>query len=407
MKRTLTLLVSMLLLTGCSTIDNTPDVVPSELNVETNVNAKEDDEAYLNQYLDSFINDGYVLPSKTYKEKDISWEIIEGEAIIEEFVVHKTDKADEYEKIKLMAHVEDESYSYENIMLLDPYVGYLMAYFTGEGDTKETLKYAFTYNGDLWYVFNDEQPVLKATLGTKRIRDPYIMRKKDGSFTFLATEGYDNPNIYAFDTNDLVHFENERMIQVNYSTESNPMSEKQAWAPEGFYDRIIDKYVIYWSSPEDGTMYYNYSSDLNDISSPKKLLDTGFTVIDGTIVKEGYDYTIILKDERQPMEVYSQLFLGYSDTDYLGFDDFDMNFITGHQSEGPFVIKRDYDKVIFYDDYTRAQFQGISYYDLHDTSTFDDINMLDIIFPMEEVKHARVIPITYNEWLKVANEYSE
>lgn len=406
MKKILIILIISMLV-GCSTIKNDPDVVPGDLQVDTVISEKNDDDAYLNQYLDSFINDGYVLPEITFVGNDISWEITKGNAYIENNVVHKKDNAAEYEDIELTAHVGSDSYVYGNLTLLDPFIGYLMAYFTGEGDTKETLKYAFTYNGDLWYVFNKEQPVLKATIGTRRIRDPYIVRMKDGGFTLIATEGYDNPNIYAFDTEDLVHFENERLIQVNYSTEELEMSEKQAWAPEGFYDRIIDKYVIYWSSPKDGGMYYNYSSDFNDISCPNKLLDTGFVVIDGTIVKEGYDYTIILKDEREPMEVYSQLFLGYSNTDYLGFDQFDMNYITGHQSEGPFVIKRDYDKVIFYDDYTRSQFQGISYYDLHDTSSFDDINMLDIIFPMETVKHASVLPITYNEWLKVASEYSE
>ena len=184
------------------------------------------------------------------------------------------------------------------------------------------------------------------------------------------------------------------------------MSEKQAWAPEGFYYRLIDKYVIYYSSVEDGGMFYNYSSDMYEISYPKKLLDTGFEVIDGTIFKNGYNYSIVLKDEREPMEEYSQLFVGYSDSDYLHFDRFDMNYITGHQSEGPFIMHRGGDNyILYYDDYTRFQFKALTFSSM-EAHDFKDVPMEEIISSVTNVKHASAMAITYKEYLRMEKKYA-
>ena len=121
-------------------------------------------------------------------------------------------------------------------------------------------------------------------------------------------------------------------------------------------------------------MYYNTSSNLTAFSTPQKLLDAGFDVIDGTIVKEGYHYSIILKDERQPMEEYSQLFLGTSETDYLHFDHFSSPITTRHQCEGPFVIQRQEDTLVYYDDYTRHQFLALYSLGVYDQG-FVDLDM--------------------------------
>ena len=398
----LLLCVLICLMSGCQT---KPDIRPQESVTVVSETTPGEAYAWLNQYLDAFLPEGYKLPVQLKDGTAVSWSVASGHGEVRDGQLFKTDGALEYEPIVLEATVGEQICTFDKLLLLDQYMGYLMTYFSGDGDTKETVKYAFTYNGNLWYVLNDQQPVLTASKGTKRIRDPYIMRKKDGSFCLMATQGYDNPSIYLFDTDDLVNFENERLMQINEHEDGTV--GKQAWAPEGFYDRTRDQYFIYWSSPEDGGMFCNYSDDMNTVGYPEKLLDTGFPVIDGTIVKTGYDYAIILKDERQPMEQYSQLFLGYSDTDYRHFDQFDMNYITGHQSEGPFTLKRDYDYILFYDDYTRSQFQAISYYDLRKPEEFEDIKMSDLIFPMENVKHASVIPITYKEWKRVTDVYGE
>lgn len=389
------LIVLLFLLCGCSS-----NVIhPTSMTIS---NKEESDEAYayLNQYLDSFMHDQDTLLG-TYEGNDIVWSIAKGNAKVVDNQLIKGEDADEYEKISLKAQIADKEYIFDNICLLDVIHGYLISYFS---DDEECLKLAYTYDGLLWYEANDQKCVLKPSTGTKRLRDPSIMRNKDGGFYLLATQGYDNPEIYVWDSADLVNFENERLLQVNASSSAKQMSEKQAWAPEGFYDRIIDKYFLYWSSPEDGGMYYNYSNDLNDISYPSQLLDVGFPVIDGTIFKDGYDYNIVLKDEREPMEEYSQLFVGYSDSDYLGFDEFNMDYITGHQSEGPFIIYRGYNYILYYDDYTRFKFKALFFENFREHD-FEEVADTDIITSVENVKHGSAIALTYPEFLRINEAY--
>ena len=389
------LIILLLFISGCSDASIKPE------NMEVVKDSQDETYDYLNQWLDSFMHDQDELLNE-YNGKTITWYVDSGDASIVDNKLIKSEKANEYEKISLKAKVDGKTYVFDNICLLDIIHGYLISYFSND---EECLKLAYTYDGLLWYEANDQKCVVSASSGTKRLRDPYIMRNKDGGFYLLGTQGYDNPEIYVWDSSDLVTFNNERLLKVNASTNENKMSEKQAWAPEGFYDRIIDKYVIYWSSPQDSGMYYNYSNDLNDISYPSKLLDPGFVVIDGTIFKDGYDYNIVLKDEREPMEEYSQLFVGYSDSDYLGFNEFNMNYITGHQSEGPFIIYRGYNYILYYDDYTRFKFKAL-YFENFREHDFEEVLDSEIISSVGNVKHGSAIALTYPEFLRINEVYN-
>ncbi len=357
----------------------------------------------LDLYVDSFMNDKDIL-IRTIDGLDIYWNVVEGNAYIDNYIIYKTEQASEYEEIKLSAMVEDTTYYFDNIELLDTYVGYLMTYFVGDGLKNESVYYAWTYDGLLWYEVNDQRSVLKAGIGTRRLRDPSLIRLKNGKFTLVATEGYNNPEIYAFDTENLVDFNNERLIKVNKSDGELILKETQAWAPEGFYDRRIDKYVIYWSSPSDAKMFYNYSTDLNDISYPKVLIDVGFPVIDGTLLKESGGYSIVLKDEREPMEKHSQLFVGYSDFDYTEIDNFNFDFFSGHQSEGPFIIQRGYDYLLYYDDYTRHQFKAYQFYELK-ANVFEEVSDTEIISSIKNLKHGSAIPLTWKEFERIKERY--
>ncbi len=392
----------VLLLIGCNDkyIEG-PMVLPSEIKIEERTYIDEYEE-YLDRYLDSFINDKTILIPH-YKDKDIVWVVESGNAIIENNIIYKTSESNEYENISLRAFVGDTSYLFENIELIDPYVGYLMTYFIGDGIKNEKVFYAWTYDGTLWYQINFQKPILSATIGTRRLRDPSFIRKKNGEFTLVATEGFDNPDIFAFDTTNFKDFTNERLIKLNSSLDDS-MSETQAWAPEGFYDRRFDKYVVYWSSPNDVNMFYNYSNNLNDIGYPNVLVDVGFPVIDGTIMKVGAEYSIVLKDERKPMEKHSQLFVGYSDTDYRNINNFNYNFFSNHQSEGPFIIKRGYDYLLYYDDYTRHQFKAFQFYELK-ANEFKELEDNEIISSIVNLKHGSAIPLTWKEFERLKENY--
>ena len=398
------LLALALALSGCGTSSLKAEETPAAADT-TQTQA---DAAWLDQALDAFLNDGDTLPAVSGSGAAVVWSVKSGNAEITDNVIHKTAAAAEYEPVQLHAVIGSGAAAveadYGNLLLLDPYAGWLLSYFSEDGTDKEEPKLGYTYDGIYWYKLNNDSAVFKARTGTKKVRDPYIVRKKDGTFAMLATQGYDTDSIYCWDSADAITYDNERLLQVNVSSQDLQMSGKQAWAPEAFYDRTKDAYVIYWSSPDDGGMYYNTSSNLTAFSTPQKLLDAGFDVIDGTIVKEGYHYSIILKDERQPMEEYSQLFLGTSDTDYLHFDHFSSPITTRHQCEGPFVIQRQEDTLVYYDDYTRHQFLALYSLGVYDQG-FVDLDMSDVLLPFVDPAHASVIPVTWKELDRIMKAY--
>ena len=366
-----------------------------------------EDEKYLDHYLDAFLPNGYTLPNQTPSGASLSWKVMQGEASIDSYVLHKKETAQEYEPIVLTASTSNgETYTFDHLLLLDEYVGYLISYFSKKGEEKETLKLAYTYNGYYWFNINDGKMLLRPSIGTGSLRDPSVVRKKDGSFTHIATQGFDTNAIYAYDTKDFITFEKERLLQVNKNSSTLPMSETQAWAPEGFYDRTLDQYVLYWSSVNDLGMFYNYSSDLNTFSYPKRLFDVGYEVIDGTIVKEGATYYIVAKDEREPYQEHSQLFFSKPSDDYRSFHEFEVPF-TDHENEGPMVFKdlEGDGYYVFYDNYTKVWFRAVYMKDLA-KQEFTPLAKNDLMIPLVEPGHSSAIPVTWKELERLFAVYS-
>ena len=350
--------------------------------------------------LDPFLNDGQELPAELEDGVSVAWSVAEGHAVIEDGVIRKTEDAAEYEPVVLTSTVDGIEEEHDHLVLLDPYVGYVITYFSEE----ETMKMMYTYDGQYWFKINNDETLCAPHIGTLRLRDPSLIRKTDGSFWLVATQGYDTDSVYVFDSPDLVTYTNERLLRVNRSGYKVTMSGSQAWAPEGFYDRILDKYILTFSSVADHGMFYVTTKDMNTCSYPKQLLDTGFDVIDGTIVKTGLDWTIYLKDERQPMEEYSRLFRGHG-TNWDSFTEFEEHF-GNYQSEGPSVMKKIDGEgwYLIYDDYTRKQLQ-ILYTDDIEHGEFRLIPFWDSMIPAVEPAHGSAMAVTWKELERLMNAY--
>lgn len=370
-----------------------------EMDVWQDVASSLSADQYIIQWLDSFVNDGDQLITSIEGKGNIVWEVMEGDAWIDEtMVIYKTDTSLEYQPIRLKATYTDENTTIEvecapNV-LIDPYVGYVLSYFVSEGEDAEALKLAFTYDGKLWFKVNNQQSVYKPSIGTTSLRDPSFIRLKEGGFMLVGTQGWNNPEIYVAKTNDFINYSDERLLALNFSTAQMPLSEVAAWAPEGFYDYTSDQYYIYWSSVEDAKVLYNTTRDFNGVSAPQVLIDQGYPIIDATIVKDGAHYYAVLKDERQPMEMHSNLFVASSASDYLNFDTFSEP-ISNHQAEGPFVLWSDYKYLLYFDDYTRKQFDCM-WIDFNEGFTQvedQDTNIIDFTDP----SHGSIIAVTWNE----------
>jgi non-reducing end alpha-L-arabinofuranosidase len=118
------------------------------------------------------------------------------------------------------------------------YSGYAMAYFTesnaGLGNNYG-LHLAVSSDGLNWTPLNQNNPVVTPSQGTGGLRDPFILRKQDGTFEILATDlnGTDftqnNQYIHVWDSTDLRTFTGYRRVKMHSMT-------THTWAPEAFWD---------------------------------------------------------------------------------------------------------------------------------------------------------------------------
>ncbi|GAA4412634.1 hypothetical protein GCM10023148_06470 [Actinokineospora soli] len=172
---------------------------------------------------------------------------------------------------------------------------YVMGYFTESPNrvgNRYALHLAVSQDGLQWTPLNQNNPVATPTAGTGGLRDPFIMRKRDGRFVVLATDlaGTDftqqNQYIHAWDSTDLRSFTGYRRLRMH----SMPT---HTWAPEAFWDEARAQYGIIYSAKSgdrDG-IWVNYTSDFTTVSPPQLFFDPGFNVLDATVhIANGTNY---------------------------------------------------------------------------------------------------------------------
>jgi hypothetical protein len=200
------------------------------------------------------------------------------------------------------------------------YGGYLFAYFAGEGTADgEQIRFAVSRGNDpLRYdVINQGKPVLVSTVGTRGVRDPFIMRKQDGTFILIATDlriyqgaGWDasqrtgSRSVVVWTSSNLINWSAPRLTTVMNSTAGN------VWAPEAYWDSSLGKYVMFWASKLYSTsdpnhtantynkMLYSTTTDFVSFSTPQVWNDPGYSVIDSTVTANNGNYYRFTKDER-------------------------------------------------------------------------------------------------------------
>lgn len=180
-------------------------------------------------------------------------------------------------------------FSCVTVCAAEPYSAYVMGYFkeTPKGsDNNPYLHLAVSTDGCNWTPLNQNNAVLKPTMGTKCLRDPFFLRKKDGTFIIVATDNWNSEYIHVWSSTDLRTFTNERLIRMN-------TTGMHSWAPEVFYDASKGQYAIIWSGNTDrNRIYVSYTTDFVTVTSPQVFFDPGFSVIDGHMELDinGYNY---------------------------------------------------------------------------------------------------------------------
>lgn len=179
--------------------------------------------------------------------------------------------------------------------LADPAVAantaYLMTYFTESPNMVGAdygLHLAVSRDGLNWAPLNQGNPVVTPTAGELGLRDPFILRKQDGTFVVVATDlrGTDftrtSQFLHVWDSTNLTSFSGYRRIQMHTFTGTH------TWAPTAFWDAARGQYGIVYSANRDGDVFMiNYTSDFRAVSAPQVFFSPGFGVLDGDIVVDG------------------------------------------------------------------------------------------------------------------------
>ncbi|MFF7468919.1 family 43 glycosylhydrolase [Streptomyces sp. NPDC008092] len=185
---------------------------------------------------------------------------------------------------------------------------YVVSYFT---DADEALHLAYSHDGEEFTAVNGGRPVLRGTVGTGRLRDPFIGVGPDGLFHLLATDGWTSPYIVHATSADLVSWSEQRLVPVM----ARVAGALNAWAPEFFLDRATGLYHLIWSSvvepghtaegrdfehiSQDHRIWHCTTQDFRTYSAPGVFFDPGHSVIDATVRElDGGGFLMAFKDER-------------------------------------------------------------------------------------------------------------
>ncbi|WP_062648711.1 glycoside hydrolase family 43 protein [Streptomyces maremycinicus] len=182
---------------------------------------------------------------------------------------------------------------------------YVMSYFTestslGAG-TDYGLHLAVSTDGLHWMPLNQNNPVVTPTEGALGLRDPFILRKQDGTYVVIATDlkgtdwSYVSQYVHVWNSTDLRTFTGYHRLKLH---DMNTHS----WAPEAFWDAGRGQYALIYSavnSSGHNVIMVNYTTDFVTASAPQVFFDPGYDVIDGDMAVgvNGVNYLYFKKDQ--------------------------------------------------------------------------------------------------------------
>ena len=153
-------------------------------------------------------------------------------------------------------------------------MAYLFTYFIGEQPQGEQIYFSLSKDGLHWKDLHDGKPVICSEVGECGLRDPFLIRKADGSgFVIIATD---------------LCIANGRGWDVEVSVPEAGCT----WAPEAIYDRQQDNYLVFWASMVqlDGDkepkqrIYAARTKDFHEFTKAQVYLEKDNHVIDSTMV---------------------------------------------------------------------------------------------------------------------------
>lgn len=291
---------------------------------------------------------------------------------------------------------------------------YLFAYFTGNGNDEEAIRFALSDDGYNYKALNNNIPVVSsaAISSTGGVRDPHILRGADGkTFYLVATDMHvakngwgPNYSMVLLKSKDLINW-TSTIVNVA-ATFPDFSAVNRVWAPQTIYDAQKKRYMIYWSmrfGNEPDKLYYAYANkDFTAITTtPKQLFykpDNG-ACIDADIVYKDKKYHLFFKTEGSGAGIKkatsTQLTKGYVLYDkYLDQTD--------DAVEGADVFKliNSNTWILMYDVYKKGKYQFCKSEDLENFSVID--NQISMNF---HPRHGTIIHISAKEAARLLHQW--
>lgn len=266
------------------------------------------------------------------------------------------------------------------------------------------------------------------------MRDPSLCYGPDGKYHLAWTTGWAGTRGFGYaESKDLIHWSKPKEIKVMEDNATN-----NVWAPEIFYDDVLQQYMIVFSSAihpskwtaadRQGTnsvhrCFYTTTRDFRTFSPTKAFYDPGFNCIDAFVLKRDKgEYVAILKDNRKPG--YSDLYSAFAPTaegpyrtlvdvnSYAdpkiapGTNPGDSLKLQGHfapeYSEGACAVKVGDWWHIYFDVYRQNRYGAVRTKDFQTYESLDD----KVSFPMGH-KHGTIVKISRKQLDKMLKHASK
>ena len=302
-----------------------------------------------------------------------------------------------------------------------PFEGYLFAYFEGQGEQQEHLRFALSNDGVNWRALNGNRPVVSSDSISESggIRDPHILRGEDGRFYIVATDmkvaqyGWnENPGIVLLKSDDLIHWSHAK-INLSKDYPKHFADAYWVWAPQTIYDRKAKKYMIYFTLQRDDRKslitYYAYANkDFTGFEGePKRLFSAKYGSIDNDIIEKDGTYHLFYKgntkdaDEKEIkngiQQAVSKSLKGKWKEDFKYLDAYAGK--TPVEGSSIFKLNGKEEYVLMYDMYTSGRYEYQTSKDLY---TFSEPKAFTKdFFP----RHGSVISLTHDELQRLQEKW--
>lgn len=295
---------------------------------------------------------------------------------------------------------------------------YLFVHFKGteSAPDEEQIYFAVSKNALEWQSVNGGKPVLTSCMGEGGVRDPHILRTKEGGFVIIATDlsiysRTDMPvsdkwtdcqcrgskDIALWRSDDLVNWSEQKMVRV--AAENAGCT----WAPETAYDHKRGEYMVFWASKtaDDNftkqRIWRAYTKDFENFSEPEIYIDREYSVIDTTIIYDKGIYYRFTKNETD-----KNVFLETSDDLSTGFvmrDDFSLGREFGY--EGPTLCPVNDGIMLYMDNFAKHEGYKTFFTESLESADFKPCDGFKTPYIF---RHGTVIEITQDEYNRIVEK---